>query len=113
MKTPMTAPKENSILIDGLQKHELQAYGLFYDQYAPLFYGTIKNSLYREELSEQTTVDSFHLIWRNIKDFDAARESLLLWSLKLVKKEISKQKVNLLLKEIFSCQHAHLKEPAY
>lgn len=80
------------------QFHEL------YDRYAPAFYGEIRRNLFEQNICNQTLIDSFKKICEHMAEFDEARESGFLWCFRIVRKEIHKKKVNLLLKEIFACQ---------
>ena len=93
------------IPVGSLQKNDLNAFEAFYDMYAPAFFGEIKRALYKQAESEQVLHESFSSIWKSISQFDPSKEHLFTWSLKRVRQEISKKKVNILLQEIFTSQH--------
>jgi DNA-directed RNA polymerase specialized sigma24 family protein len=95
-------PTDYHLLVEALQKKELPAFAAFYDRYAAAFYGDIKRTLYKQAVSEQTLKDAFNSIWKSIPNFEPMKENLFTWSMKKVRKEISKKKVNILLEEIFS-----------
>ncbi len=95
---------QNVSFITSLQKHELKSFNKLYDDYAPAYYGEIKRSLYQKELCDQTLHETFVQIWNTLNGFDPAKERLSTWCLKIVQKEIRKKKIDLMLKEIFTCQ---------
>jgi hypothetical protein len=77
----------------------------FYDRYAPSFYGEIKRQLYGQEICNAVLITSFQQIWENRSQFDINKESLFIWCYGIVRKHIRKKKVDLLLKELFTCQN--------
>jgi DNA-directed RNA polymerase specialized sigma24 family protein len=86
-------------------KQTLLLFNDLYDRYAPAFYGEIKRNLYQEDVCNQTLSDAYQTILTNFTAFDPAKERLFTWCFRIVRKEISRKKAHLLLKEIFACQH--------
>ena len=100
----MINSEKNLRLIEGLKKRDLESFSAFYDRYTPLFYGCIKKELYRQDVSELVLKDVFCCIWKTVGQLDPSKEPLLAWSMKLVRKEIRKRKIDLMLCELFACQ---------
>ena len=75
-----------------------------YERYAPSFYGEIKRSLYEENICNQTLTDAYTQIWKRFPDYDSEKGSIFIFCFGIVRKEIQKQKINLVLKELFACQ---------
>jgi len=46
----------------------------------------------------------FNSIWSSIDQYDPAKESLFTWALKISGQQISHQKIELVVKELFYCQ---------
>ena len=46
-------------------------------------------------------------IFSSIVTYDQSKERLFTWGIKIVRKEIRKQKTELVLKEIFNCRHSN------
>lgn len=103
----MTYP-DNSSLIEALQRKEISALFVLYDRYAEAFYGEIKRILHKQTESERALLDSFHAIWKEIPQLDPSVDQLFTWCLKIVRREISKRKVNIMLHEVFACQDVFL-----
>ncbi len=99
-------------LNDYLKKRKLERFNALYDAYAPLFYGEIKRSLCVSAECDQILGSAFCLIWKSMEEFDPTKERLFTWCLKIVRKEIRKKKVDLLLKEIFTCQRTPILKAA-
>jgi hypothetical protein len=76
----------------------------FYNDYAAAYYGEIKRSLHRKDICDQTLIDAFKKFSSSIGEYDSTKERVFTWCLKIVRKEIRKKKIDLLLKEIFACQ---------
>ena len=93
------------VQVESLQKRELIAFEAFYDLYASAFYGEIKRALYKKAESEKALQESFSAMWNSISQFDPSKERLFTWAIKKIRQEMSKQRVNILLQEIFACQH--------
>jgi DNA-directed RNA polymerase specialized sigma24 family protein len=75
-----------------------------YERYAPAFYGEIKRNLYQQEICNLAFTDAYQQIWENIDRYDKTKGSLFAWCFRIVRREIQKRKVELMLKEIFACQ---------
>jgi hypothetical protein len=99
-----TNNNSNMLLINDLKKQNLKAFSKLYDVYAPTFYAEIKRNLYQQEASDQTLMNVFTQICNSVPQFDPAKERFFTWCFKIVRKEIGKKKVDLLLKQIFACQ---------
>jgi RNA polymerase sigma-70 factor (ECF subfamily) len=95
---------QNTYFINSLKEQNLEAFSTLYEAYAPAFYGVIKKSLCVSAECEKILQNAFCIIWKSIEEFDPAKERFFTWCLKIVRKEIRKSKVELLLKEIFTCQ---------
>ena len=95
-------------LVDALKKGGQRAFEDFYDQYAPAFYGEIKKTFFKEDISSHTLVKVFSTIFTTIATYDQSKEHLFTWGFKIVHKEIRKQKTELVLKEIFFCRQSNL-----
>jgi DNA-directed RNA polymerase specialized sigma24 family protein len=91
-------------LIAALKKHQYSAFEDFYDLYAPVFFGTIKRTLYKEDVSQETLKSVFNTIWTSIDSYDPSKERLFTWAMRISGKEISAQKIDIVLKELFYCQ---------
>ena len=88
-------------------KHTKQNIAVFtnlYDRYAPAFYGEIKRNLYQQEICNQILVVSFQQIWEKMADPATVQQPSFIWCYQIVRKEINRKKVELILKEIFACQ---------
>jgi DNA-directed RNA polymerase specialized sigma24 family protein len=91
-------------LIAALKKHQYKAFEDFYDLYAPAFFGTIKTTLYKEDISQETLKNVFNTIWTSIDSYDPSKERLFTWAMRISGKEISTKKIDIVLKELFYCQ---------
>lgn len=72
----------------------------FYDKYAPALFGEIKRSLYKTEVSEKVMADAFVKIYQTLNEKDLSKDNLFVTALRLVKREISKTKVDIVLDQI-------------
>lgn len=89
-------------LVSGLKSKDTKAIEAFYLKYSSILYGYIKKTLLDDSLSAQTFVETCKQIILQIERFDSTKESFVIWSYKIAAKETSKQKVNILLRQIFS-----------
>jgi len=80
-----------------------QAVEKLYNLYAPAFYGHIKRTIYKTDISDSVLENTFNTILNSLPQFDASKETFFNWCFKICRKETSRQKVNLLLKELFTC----------
>ena len=94
-------------LADALKQGEQRAFEDFYDHYAPAFYGEIKRTFFKEDISSQTLLQVFNNILSSIVTYDQSKERLFNWGINIVRKEIRKQKTELVLKEIFFCKQSN------
>ena len=108
-KTTVLKPGEYPKLVNAIKTHDLEGFSNFYDACSSMFYGYIQKSLYQQKACEETLLQSFCVLWKSADEFDPLTQGLFVWSLKIVEKEVSKKKIDLLLNEIFACQ----KQPAY
>lgn len=92
-----------------LKEKKLSAFNDFYEKYASAMYGEIKRTLCRDEIAEETLQKIFKEIWIAINNYDPLKERLFTWTIKITRKEIRRQKLNLTLKEIFRCQQTSLR----
>lgn len=90
--------------LNAIKQRNLEGFSSYYDSYAPVFYGFITQTLHEKEVCEQTLEKSFCTIWTSINDYDPAKERLFIWSFKIVRREVSTKKIDLVLREIFACQ---------
>ena len=99
-------------LIHSLKERNPKGFSTLYDAYAPAFYGEIKRSLCVSGECDKILENAFLVIWNSMDEFDSNKERLFTWCLKIVRKEIRKKKVDLLLKEIFTCQRTPILKAA-
>ncbi|MEO6962243.1 MAG: hypothetical protein ABIY90_09760 [Puia sp.] len=105
----MTILSENIeylVLVEALQKKDPAAFSVFYDRYAAAFYGDIKRAIYKQAESDAILEVALCSIWKSVGQFDPEQEHLFTWALKKVRKEISRVKVDMVLKAIFACQQS-------
>ena len=95
-------------LVDAMKQGGQTAFEDFYDQYAPAFYGEIKKTFFKEDISSLTLVKVFSTIFTSIATYDQSKERLFTWGFNIVHKEIRQQKTELVLKEIFFCRQSNL-----
>ncbi|MGZ8559834.1 MAG: hypothetical protein ACXWWC_15940 [Chitinophagaceae bacterium] len=104
MEVLTTNADRESKVVDALKQGSLSAFEDFYDLYAAAFYGEIKRTFFKEDISSQTLLLVFNNILSSIVTYDHTKERLFNWGIKIVRKEIHKQKTELMLKEIFYCR---------
>ena len=100
--------KAEQQLIKALKERQPKAINDFYDRYAPALYGTIKKSLLNESVSNETLIATFKVICSSIEKFDPTKEPLFTWAAKIARKEINKQKIELILTQLFPCKSTDL-----
>ena len=98
------------MLTNPAKKQENFVFSALYDDYAPAFYGEIKKSFTDDALCEQMLITSFSEIWKSLHEFDSSKERLFTWCFKIVRNEISKKKIILIIKELFKCQHIPIRK---
>jgi hypothetical protein len=96
--------EENSRLIASLKNNNSEAFEEFYDCYAAAFYGSIKRTLLKREVSDETLVEVFNAIRTDVNQLDPQKDRVFIWAFRIVNKIIRKRKVDCLLQEIFACQ---------
>ncbi|WP_207497066.1 RNA polymerase sigma factor [Aridibaculum aurantiacum] len=74
-----------------------------YDMYSQPLYGFIVQVPFGEATSADILETCFINIVQRINEYDSNKESLFTWCYKITRKEISKRKVDLLLRQLFSC----------
>ncbi len=90
--------------VNALMEKDLAAFDSFYNRYAPAFYADVKRMIPLQKAADETLAVAFVSIWRSIEKYDPAKERLFTWSLKVVRKEASEKKINLVLQELFACR---------
>ncbi len=91
-------------IVNAIKSGCSKAFGKFYDQYASAFYGDIKRTLLKEDVSEETLKQVFADIWNNIDKYNPDNERFFTWSLKVARKEIRRRKTDMVICELFGCQ---------
>ena len=88
-------------------------FNTLYDKYAPSFYGELKKNFFKQEICDGLLINAYHQIWKNLADLHTEKNHFI-YCYRIVRKEISKKKVDLLLKELFACQRfsSHSNTPA-
>src|SRR5687767_278835 len=76
----------------------------FYDKYAPAFYGEIKKKLRNEEVSQKVMKEACVKIYQSLNEIQQAKEKGFIAAFKVVRKEISKTKVDMALNQILYSQ---------
>lgn len=103
MQNTFTSNVQNDhVLIEALKERQPEALNSFYEKYAALFYGNIKKTLFKDDVSEETLRGVFKTIVYSIEEFDPNEERFFTWALKIAHKEIRKQKVQIVLNEVFA-----------
>ena len=99
----MTAAYTDRELVDAIKAKQAFAFNYFYDRYAPAFYGEIKRTVCKEEKAAEILSKLVVAIWRDIDEYDF-KQSLFTWCQKKVRKEAGRQKIEMVLHELFSCE---------
>jgi DNA-directed RNA polymerase specialized sigma24 family protein len=86
------------------QQRLAAAFNEFYDKYAPAYYGEIKRRLYKDEVSQEVLEKVLKDVYHSFHQLNPSKEKVFIAVLKLVKKEISRQKVRLVLTQILHRQ---------
>lgn len=71
-----------------------------YDKYAPAFYGEIKRTLYNEDISQKVMQEAFVKIYQALQKSEPANERVFITALKVVRNEISREKLDITLNQI-------------
>jgi hypothetical protein len=95
--------KEDQELAASIRQRDKEAIEKFYEKYAGAFYAVINKTLLTEQVSLATMENTFTKIVARIEEYDPARERLFIWAYKIARKEASRQKVDLVLRQIFCC----------
>ena len=90
-------------LVLAIKAKKQSAFHYFYDRYAPAFYGEIKRTVCKEDKAAEILSRFVATIWRDIDDYDF-KQSFFSWCLRKVKKEAGRQKIDMVLYELFSCE---------
>ncbi len=93
------ASTSNTITSDALKVKSTE-FDSFYDKYAAALFGEIKRSLYTTEVSEKVFAEAFIKIFQTLIEKDVSKENLFINALRLVRKEISRTKVDIVLDQI-------------
>lgn len=83
--------------------NEIALLDQLYNRYGSIFYGEIMKNVYRAHDADETLINSFKEINKQIKVIGIEQNPFGV-CYRIVKKEIGKKKVQLLLKEVFTCQ---------
>jgi hypothetical protein len=95
---------QDHLIVNAIKSGDSKVFGKFYDQYASAFYGDIKRTLLKEDISEQTLRQVFIDICSNIDKYNPDNERFFTWSLKVARKEIRRRKTDMVICELFGCQ---------
>ena len=69
-----------------LRKHNKQAYAYLYDTYSPALYTCILQMVKEEDRATNVTSEAFLCIWKEITEYDAAKERLFTWLSKIARR---------------------------
>ncbi len=72
----------------------------FYDKYAAALYGHIKKTLHKDDVSQQVMIEAFNKIYCSLDKITSSKENVFISALKLVRAEISKKKVDMVMNQI-------------
>ena len=106
----MVYSAKNRYLIESIKKQDLDGYSLLFDTYAPVFYRCAVKELYSRDLSETVLQNTFCTIWKEAGKLDPSKDHLLPWSMRILRKEIRKKKIEQALRNIFACQRQPLSQ---
>src|SRR5687767_12537398 len=95
--------REDHELSLSIKHRDKEAIEKFYEKYSGAFYGLINKTLLSTDVSVSTMEMAFSKIVSNIDQYDASRERLFVWAYRIARKEASKEKVNIVLRQIFCC----------
>lgn len=100
---PRITNSSDILFAKGIRSRNKEVTELFYEKYAAALYGMIKKELLSDDVCAMVLEDTFKKIISSIYSYNAERETLFVWSYKIARKEVSRQKVNLVLRQLFSC----------
>ena len=83
--------------------NSINTFSNFYDQYSAPVYGYIKKVLVREDLANETLVTVFKHAWNTMSDLEG-KQSVLCHILKIARTETNKERINIVLKQLFTCE---------
>lgn len=95
--------REDYELKASIMQRDKQAIEKFYEKYGGAFYGLISKTLMSDQVSHSIMEAAFTRIVTSIDQYDPTRERLFVWAYRIVRKEASKEKVNIVLRQIFCC----------
>jgi hypothetical protein len=98
--TTQTNQASTYTVASAMLQNNFVSFEAFYDKYAAALYGEIKRSLYKDDVSQKVMEDAFKMIYQSLDTFDPAKEKVFISALKLVRKEISAKKVDIVLGQI-------------
>ena len=93
---------QDAILAMRLQQKDPVAIEEFYNKYTPALYGFICKTLYTQPICADTLQVVIQQVLLQIENYDPKKEKLFIWIYRIARKEASKQRNNLVIKQIFS-----------
>lgn len=100
---PVLPAPQNAIdneMIEGLRNRVPAAFDQLYNRYSAALYGSIKARLLSETLSTMVLQNTLKSIVANIQFYYYEKESFFIWCHKIAMKEVSRQKINLLFRNV-------------
>lgn len=76
---------EGGELISLIKQNDHYAYNHLYDKYAPALYSVILQIVKDKETANKVVKEVFIQVWRQIGDYDPAKERLFTWVLKMAR----------------------------
>jgi RNA polymerase sigma-70 factor (ECF subfamily) len=70
-------------LLDGLRRHDEQAYSFLYDHYSKALFLVIFRIVPQQEIAEDILQEVFVKIWQNIQTYDASKGRMYTWMLNI------------------------------
>ena len=77
----------------------------FYDKYSPAVYGYIRKVIIIEDISNALLIEVFKQAWESRSKFKGSELSEIL---KIARKETNKQRINIILKQVFASEKPEL-----
>ena len=93
---------QDAILAKRLQQKDPEAIEEFYNKYTPALYGLICKTLYTQPVCAETLQVVIKQVLHQIGNYDPQKEKLFIWIYRIARNEASKQRNNLVIKQLFS-----------
>jgi RNA polymerase sigma-70 factor (ECF subfamily) len=81
MPSSFVPSEDAAALIAGIARGDREAFGRFYDAYAPTAFGLIRRVLRDPHAAEEVLQEVFWQVWRDAPQYDARRGSPVAWLL--------------------------------